>query len=154
MRKILIVDDQALNREQLKKVLQEDSYEIETVADGASALRMLSERSHHLVITDLRMPGMSGLELLSRVRERKPSVGLIVLTAYGDPGDAFTAMKAGADEFLTKPFDADHIRFRVRTVLERRRLIDELDQLRSQLKANYRGQMMVSKSPKMRKILI
>jgi len=152
MRRILIVDDQVLSREQLRKVLEEDGYEIETVPDGHAALARLREQGFHLIIADLRMPGMSGLELLAKVRARKPSVGLIFLTAYGDPGDAFNAMKAGADEFLIKPFDADHIRLRIRTILERRRLIDELEQLRSQLKENYRGQTMVSKNPRMRKI--
>ena len=150
--RLLIVDDENDIREQLRIILALDGYEIETASDGHSALAMLGEQMFHLVITDLRMPGMSGMELLPRIKAHRPSAGLIVMTGAGGPNEAFDALKAGADEFVSKPFDPDHIRLRVRRILERRRLIGELDQLRYRLKENYRGPTIVSKSPKIRKI--
>ena len=84
------------------------------------------------MITDLRMPELSGLDLLAKVRAERLPVGVIVLTAFGDPTEALRAMKAGADDFVTKPYDPDQLRFLVKRILERRELIDELEQLRKQ----------------------
>ena len=149
-RRILVVDDMELNRDHLKKVLE--GYEVETACDGRSALERLQAETFHLVITDLRMPDMSGFELLSSVRADRVPVGVIVLTAYGDTTDALRTMKAGADDYLTKPYDADHLRFLVKRTLERRRLIDELSELRNQLGEEYSFHTLVSKSARMRRI--
>jgi DNA-binding NtrC family response regulator len=151
-RRILVVDDTPLIREHLRVILEMDGYEVETAGDGRSALEAVRDRVFHLVITDLRMPDMSGFELLTAVRSERLPFGVIVLTAYGDTQVALDAMKAGADDFVTKPFDTDHLRFIVQRILERRRLIDELEQLRKQMRADYSFHNMVSKSPKMRKI--
>lgn len=151
-RRILVVDDTPLTREHLRVILGMDGDEVETVSDGQAALNALRERIFHLVITDLRMPGISGFELLKTVRAEKMPLGVIVLTGYGDTQIALDAMKAGADDFVTKPFEPGHLRFLVQRILERRRLIDELEQLRKQLRASYSFHNMVSKSPKMRKI--
>src|SRR5262245_58926761 len=152
LRRILAVDDMEFNRDHLRKVLEVDGHEVETACDGISALERLRSRPFHLVITDLRMPDMSGFELLSHLRAERIPVGVIVLTAYGDTTDALRTMKAGADDFVTKPYDPDHLRFLVKKTLERRRLIDELEELRTQLRADYSSHTMVSKSPKMRRI--
>lgn len=151
-RRILVVEEPSPTREHLRKILESDGHEIVAVDNGWAACESLREGSFQLVITDLRVAGMSSLELLAKVRGERMPVGLIVLTAYADAGDAFKAMKAGADEFVTKPYDEDHLRFLVRRILDRRRLIDELDHLRSQLKESHRVQTMVSKHPRMRKI--
>src|SRR4051794_20493611 len=149
-RRILVVDDMELNRDHLRKVLE--GYDVETACDGRSALERLQAETFHLVITDLRMPDMSGFELLSNLRADRVPVGVIVLTAYGDTADALRTMKAGADDYLTKPYDPDHLRFLVKRTLERRRLIDELSELRNQLGEEYSFHTMVSKSARMRKI--
>jgi DNA-binding NtrC family response regulator len=104
------------------------------------------------VITDLRMPEMSGIDLLKGVRAERLPVGVIVLTAFGEPADALKAMKAGADDFVTKPYEPDHLRLLVKRILERRALIDELEHLREQMRGAYHFHTMVSKSPKMRRI--
>ena len=93
------------------------------------------------------------MELLAAVRSEKLPVGVIVLTGYGDTQVALDAMKAGADDFVTKPYEPDHFRFLVQRILERRRLIDELEQLRKQMRTTYSFHNMVSKSPKMRQDL-
>ena len=150
-RRILVVDDMAFNRDHLRKVLEIEGYEVETAADGRSALECLRERIFHLVITDLRMPDMSGLELLVAAPGRAaPGRRDRADRPTATPHDALEAMKAGADDFLTKPYDPDHLRFLVQRILERRRLIDELEQLRKQLQDDYSFHNMVSKSPKMR----
>src|SRR3954467_1746103 len=130
-RRILVVDDMELNRDHLKKVLE--GYEGETACDRRSAVGRHQDGAFHRVIRALRMPDMSGFELLSSVRADRVPVGVIVLTAYGDTTDALRTMKAGADDYLTKPYDADHLRFLVKRTLERRRLIDELSELRNEL---------------------
>src|SRR5262245_58646632 len=131
-RRILVVDDMEFNRNHLRKILEPDGFEVETVADGRSAWEEIWARKYHLVITDLRMPELSGLELLERLRAERLPVGIIVLTAFGDPTEALQAMKAGADDFVTKPYDPDQLRFLIKRILERRELIDELEQLRKQ----------------------
>jgi len=151
-RRILAVDDMEFNREHLRKVLEVEGHEVETAADGHAALERLRGKTFHLVITDLRMPDLSGLDLLSTLRAERIPVGVIVLTAYGDTTDALRTMKAGADDFLTKPYDPDHLRFLVRRTLERRRLMDDLEELRTQLREDYSFHTMVSKSAKMRRI--
>ncbi|HEX8202219.1 MAG TPA: response regulator, partial [Isosphaeraceae bacterium] len=151
-RRILVVDDSELTRVQLRAILEDDGYEVETVADGAVALDCVRARAFHLLITDLRMPDMDGLELLGAVRAERLPFGVIVLTAFGDTQVALGAMKAGADDFLTKPFEPERLRILVSRTLERRRLIDELEQLRQQMREDYSFHNMVSKSPRMRRV--
>jgi DNA-binding NtrC family response regulator len=151
-RRILVVDDMELNRDHLRKVLEIDGFEVEAVADGRAAWDELQVNKYHLVITDMRMPELSGLELLARVRAERLPVGMVVLTAFGEPAEALRAMKAGADDFITKPYDPDQIRFLVKRILDRRELIDELEQLRKQPGESYQFHRMVSKSPKLRKV--
>jgi len=151
-RRILVVDDNALIREHLRVFLEMDGFEVETAVDGRSALDALRGRLFHLTITDLRMPDMNGIELLSAARAEKLPLGVIVLTGHGDTQVALDAMKAGADDFVSKPYDPDHLRYVVQRILERRRLIDELEQLRKQMRQDYSFHNIVSKSPKMRKV--
>src|SRR5271156_5857968 len=128
-RRILVVDDMEFNRYHLRKILEADGFEVDTVADGRSAWEELSTQRFDLVITDLRMPDMNGLDLLAKVRAARLPAGVIVLTAFGDPAEALRAMKAGADDFVTKPIEPDHLRFLIKRILERRELIDELERL-------------------------
>jgi DNA-binding NtrC family response regulator len=151
--RILVVDDMEFSRDHVRKVLEIDGYEVETAGDGRSALELLRQRPFQLVLTDLRMPDFNGYELLSSLRSEGIPVGVVVLTAYGDTADALRAMKAGADDFLTKPYEPDHLRYLVRRVLERRRLIDELESLRKQLRGDYGDHTILSKSPRMRRVL-
>jgi DNA-binding NtrC family response regulator len=151
-RRILVVDDMEFNRQHLKKVLEADGFDVRTAADGKSAWERLKTEPFHLAITDLRMPGWSGMDLLKQVRSDRLPIGVIVLTAYGDPTEALQAMKAGADDFVAKPYEPDHLRFLVKRILERRALFDELEQLRQQMHGDDQCHMMVSKSPRLRKV--
>ncbi len=150
-RRILVVDDTPLVCEHLARILGDD-YLVATAGDGHSALEALRARPFHLLITDLRMPDMDGVQLLTAVRAERLPLGVIVLTGHGDTQVALEAMKAGADDFVTKPFDADRLRHLIGRVLERRRLTDELEHLRLQMTEHYSFQNMVSKNPRMRKV--
>ena len=151
-RRILVIDDMEFNRHHLRKVLESDDLEVDTAGDGRSAWERLKVQKYHLVITDLRMPDVGGLELLARVRSEKMPLGVIVLTAFGDPEEALRAMKAGADDFVSKPYEPDRLRLLVKRILERRELIDELERLRKQMRGDYPFHNMVSKSPKIRRV--
>ena len=150
--RILIVDDTPLTRETLRLVLEADGYEVEAVAEGRTALELLRGEYFQLLITDHRMPETNGIELLGEVRAEKIPCGVIVLTGHGDPQLALECMKAGADDFVAKPCDPSRLALLVRRTLEQRRLIDELEQLRNQLREDYRFHSILSKSPKMRRI--
>ena len=151
-RRILLVDDEPLCCEHLCKILEADGFEVETVGEGGAALEAARTRLFHLMITDLRLPDMNGITLLTTTRAERLPFGVIVMTAYGDTQVALDVMKAGADDFISKPLEADHLRFVVGRILGRRRLIDELEQLRKQMREDYSFHNIVSKSPKMRKI--
>ena len=150
--RILLVDDTALIRETLKLVLEANGHEVEAVADARTALDRLRASPFQLLLTDYRMPEMSGIELLGVVRAEKIPCGVIVLTGHGDPQLALDCMKAGADDFVAKPCDPARLVLLVHRTLEQRRLIDELEQLRNQLRVDYRFHSILSKSPKMRHI--
>ena len=137
--RILVVDDNALTRETLRQVLEADGCEAESVDHARLAIERLRASPHQLLITDYRMPEMSGIELLGLVRAEKIPCGVIVLTGHGDPQLAIDCMKAGADDFVAKPCDPARLVLLVHRTLEQRRLIDELEQLRHQLREDYQA---------------
>ena len=102
---VLVVDDEAYIRQIIIRVLEQRGYQVKEAANGAQALELLRETPFDLVITDLRMPQMEGLELLERARELYPETDFIILTAHGTIESAVWAMQRGADDYLTKPCD-------------------------------------------------
>ncbi|MEW6269010.1 MAG: sigma-54 dependent transcriptional regulator [Thermodesulfobacteriota bacterium] len=117
MDRILVVDDESGMRLGLTEVLERTGYAVTAVEGGARALDALERERHALLISDMRMPGMSGLELLRAARARHPELPALVMTAYGTVEDAVAAMKAGAREFLTKPFSPQDVLHLVRGIL-------------------------------------
>src|SRR6266540_3848753 len=102
--KILIIDDDTSLRRVLEYNLQEEGYEVLTAADGEQGLRLFDEQGAELVITDVKMPGISGFTVLSSIKERSPETLVIVITAFGAIETAVEAMKQGAYDYITKPF--------------------------------------------------
>lgn len=149
---ILVVDDQKLTCEQLKMILEKKGHEVYTAVSGQEALKRLTEGVFSLVITDLKMPGMDGLELLKQIKRRYPEISSVVMTAKGTIDTAVQAMKLGANDFLIKPFGAEEISLVTAKALEQRRLYDEVLYLRQQLAEKYKFDNILSKSPKMHKI--
>jgi two-component system response regulator HydG len=133
--RVLVVDDEASARSGLTKLLQQEGYEVDTAVDGLQALERVAERAPALIVTDLKMPNLDGMQLLARVRERNPAIPIIVATAFGDLASAVQAMRAGAEDYLTKPIDFDALLLTVERALERRALAAEAENLRRQLRA-------------------
>jgi DNA-binding NtrC family response regulator len=130
---ILIVDDEARQRQTLASLVGGWGHEVLQAANGDEALALLGGRAVDLVITDLRMPGTSGLELLARCRELRPDIDVVVMTAYGTIEGAVEAMRGGAADFVTKPLDLDQLQMVVDRTLAMRRLARENRMLRRRL---------------------
>lgn len=110
MTSILVVDDERSMRDFLKILLVKEGYQVETAPSGAQALETLKDHTFNLVITDIRMDGMTGLELLSAIKEQHPSLPVVMITAFASPDDAVFAMKNGAFDYISKPFNVDEIK--------------------------------------------
>jgi two-component system, NtrC family, response regulator len=130
---ILLIDDDTSLRRVLEYNLQEEGYEVHTAADGESGLELFAQREPDLVITDLKMPGISGFQVLAGIRERSPEALVIVITAFGDVETAVRAMKSGAYDYITKPFNRDEFRLVVRKALDLRGLSAENRRLKEEL---------------------
>ena len=122
---VLVVDDEKGMIEWLKIALEKEGYEVETAMSGEKALELSRSRYFHCVITDIKMAGMDGLQLLKKLKEEDPDVITIIITAYGTFESAVEALRSGASDFITKPFRIDEITFRLRNVFEKERLRQE-----------------------------
>jgi two-component system response regulator HydG len=132
--RVLVVDDEASARSGLEKLLRHEGYAVETADNGASALAVYDERPVDVVVTDLKMPTMDGVELMRRLHEKAREVPVIVVTAFGDVASAVAAMRAGAEDYLTKPVDFDALTFALERSLQRRDLRTEAAELRRQIR--------------------
>ncbi len=147
MSTVLVVDDKPELLETIQDFLEDAQYHVFTAPSGETALDLLSRERVDAVITDLRMGGMGGLELVKRVRESDSQVSVLVMTGYGTVADAVTAMKLGAFDFLTKPFPMEELEMKVAQSLQLRSLQDENRLLKDELRL-FRGKM-VGESPSM-----
>jgi DNA-binding NtrC family response regulator len=134
--KILVVDDEAAARAALAELLRDEGYVVHTAGDGFKALGQLEEWAPDVVVTDVQMPGMSGIELMEKVRERMPAVGVVVMTAFGSVENAVAAMQAGADDYLTKPVHFPELLLILERLLESRALRQENEHLRDALRGS------------------
>ncbi len=151
--KILIVDDEQVQREMLAGFLKKKGYEIETAADGKAALALFHEKPFSLVLTDHKMPGMTGDELLFKLREINPLVRSIMITAYGTVDMAVEVMKAGADDFLEKPLDLMALLDKI-TLLEQAHMVSrEAQELKDNMNTADLPISIIGDSPAMREVL-
>ena len=144
--RVMVVDDDVETMALLREVITKEGYEVETAEDAETALVRLIEWQPELVITDIHMPGMDGLALLAAVREKEPDIPVVLLTAFGSLKTAVDAIKAGAFDYLSKPFIVDDIRLVVRRALEHKKLVRENRSLRDQLRERYRFDNLVGSS--------
>ncbi|HEX5042176.1 MAG TPA: sigma-54 dependent transcriptional regulator [Candidatus Polarisedimenticolaceae bacterium] len=151
--RILVVDDEVNARTALAELLRDEGYTVETAADGFKALPKLEDFAPDLVVTDLRMPGMDGLQLLKKAHERDPDCGVIVMTAYGAVDTAVAAMREGAADYVTKPVNVEELVVVIDRALERRRVVAESRNLRERLSEHQRIDNIVGSSPVMRAVL-
>lgn len=130
---ILLVEDDRFFREMFSDLLQSEGYQVETASCGSDGLKMLANGQYSLVITDLVMPDISGLEILSRVRESHPTVDVIMVTGNANLESAIFALKHGARDYLVKPVNPDEFKHSVAQCIQQRRLLDENDELKNML---------------------
>lgn len=150
---ILVVDDDASQRRLIEFWLQEDGHTTVTASDGLNGLRAFEQHAPSLVITDIRMPGMTGLDLLGRIKALNPDIPVILVTAFGTVNDAVEAMKLGAADYVLKPLNAEELKVNVRRALERQELVDENRQLRELTSSTFRFENIIAQSRKMRNVL-
>jgi two-component system response regulator PilR (NtrC family) len=148
---ILIVDDERSMREFLAIYLRRAGHKIEAVADGGEAIAALGKREFDVVITDLRMTHVGGLEVLAEAKKLRPDTQVIVVTAFATAETAIAAMKAGAYDYLTKPFKVDEVGLVVERALERRLLQRQNVALRDEIKGRYKLDRLLGKSPAMQR---
>src|ERR1700681_4731965 len=118
--RLLIVDDEAVIRDGLKRILEGESFVVETCSSGYSAIEIMQQREFDLIITDLKMPGMSGIEVLKSVRILQPGIPVILITGYASIDTAVEAMKNGASDYISKPFAPDLLLEKVQHALSQR----------------------------------
>jgi DNA-binding NtrC family response regulator len=150
--RILIVDDEPIVRESLAAFLRERDYNVDLAAGGEEAIALASENRYHLVILDIRMPGVDGLATLHELKARQPDLPVLMMTAYADVTSAVAAMKSGAYDYLVKPFDPDEVCLIVRNVVAHQNLVRENLALRSKLEERERFEEIIGRSPRMRAV--
>jgi DNA-binding NtrC family response regulator len=150
--KILIVDDEEGLRRLLARVLGKEGFQAVAVGSGDEALAQIAAEDFDLVITDIQMPGMNGLELMRRLKEFDSALPVIVMTAYGTVENAVEALRIGAYDYLTKPFETDELRLTVAKALERERLLAENRYLHQELQERYGFSGIVGSSPVMQRL--
>ncbi len=149
---VLVVDDETGMREFLKIMLEKMGYQAEAADSGETAIQRLEQGRFNLVICDLKMPRVSGMEVLRRSKEINPEAPVIMITAFGSAESAVEAMKLGAYDYISKPFKVDEIQLVIQKALEKARLVEENIQLKRELKNKYGFHNLIGLSEPMRKI--
>jgi len=150
--RILVVDDEEAMRESLNDWLKEDGYEVGLAASGKAAVEMVRNGPWDVILLDLKMPGMDGLETLKRIKAERPDAEVLMMTAYATIDTAVEAMKAGAFDYLVKPFDPDEIEIQVNKIISHREVVLENILLRKQLDEKYQYDEIIGKSDAMQEI--
>ena len=151
--RILVVDDETIVRESLSNWFEEDGHTVRAVADAREALAALKQSQWDLALVDIKMPGMDGLELQRRIREVSPETTVIIMTAFASVDTAVQALKEGAYDYITKPFDPEHLTHLIRLTAERHNLVQENRALREHLATVVRADRLEGKSPAIRRAM-
>jgi len=150
---ILIVDDEASVRDSLYQWFKADGYRVDTAADANLALKKLQENPWDIILLDIKMPGMDGIELQSRIKQIDKNIVTIIITAYAAVDTAIQALKDGAFDYVTKPVDPDDLSRLIRNAIEKRRLVTENIQLRQQIEELSLPDEVVGESPAMKRVM-
>lgn len=150
---ILLVEDEPLLRLPLGDALRAAGYPLRMASDGAEAIGLLESERFDVVITDLRLPKADGLQVFRKARQETPGTDVILMTAYGTIADAVAALKEGAADFLTKPFDTDQLLHRLEILERQRSMRIELDEARAALGKHRAGSLIIGRSPAIARVL-
>ncbi len=151
--RILVIDDEAGIRDSLEALLTLEGFSVELATEGNSGLDQLSTREYDLLLLDLSLPGESGIDLLPRIKRLRPDLPVIMITAYGTVGNVVDALRAGADNFVQKPWDNEKLLADIRTAITKQRSQQEVVQLKRTLKQRYSFSNIIGKSDVMTKLL-
>lgn len=151
-KKILIVEDDEYVLESIKLLLSKEGYDVATATDGPAAIELFKKRQYDLVITDIKMPQMDGMELLQRLKNESPDISVIMMTAFGSIKNAVEAMKMGACDYITKPISSEEIKLVIQKVFEKQDLITEVRTLRKELEGRHKLDNIIGKNQKMQEI--
>jgi len=149
---ILVIDDEATMRDSCRQALSRDGNRVEVAEDGLKGLAMLAKESFDLIILDLKMPGLSGMDVLKKIKDSDPEAMVIVITGYATVESAVEAMKRGAYDFIPKPFTPDSLRVIVKRALDKRALALENVLLRDELKASLGPDVILGRSKVMKAV--
>ncbi len=147
--RILIIDDEEAIRESLDTLLTLEGFSVSTAVDGPSGMELCSRNEYDLLLLDLALPGQSGIDLLPRIVEMQPNLPVIMITAYGTVGNVVDAIRAGAENFVQKPWDNEKLLADIRAAIARHRAEEEVVQLKRTLKQRYNFENIVGKSEPM-----
>ena len=150
---ILVVDDDPSHLKTLKTIIMSWGYEATEADDGTTAVELVRERPYDLILTDVRMAEMSGIEALKRIKKYNPSIPILIMTAYSSVNSAVEALKAGAYDYLTKPLDFDVLRITLERALEHTGLKAENKNLKNKLSADYDLKNIIGKSEPMKELI-
>jgi DNA-binding NtrC family response regulator len=150
--RILIVDDEDIVVHSCKRILEGADHRLDSASSGWEALRKIEETPFDVIVLDIMMPKMDGLEVLQQIKERHPEVEVIMITGLSQIQTAVRAMKLGAFDYLPKPFEPDDLRHIVDRALDRRRLLQENQQLRTEVGSKYRFENIIGSSPAMQTV--
>ena len=150
---ILVVDDELIVRESLSKWFREDGYRVEAAENSAAALRKLQAGPWNIMLVDIKMPGMDGIELLQRVRQTNKEVAVIVITAFATVDTAVKALKEGAFDYITKPIDPDYLDHMVDKALQQQLLLRENQKLKDTVSELSESGEIIGESPEMKKVM-
>lgn len=151
--KILVVDDEYSARDSLTKWFQVDGFQVDSAKDAYEALNKLKLKNFDIVLLDIKMPGMDGLELQDHIREIDPNIIVIIITAFASVDTAIRAIKAGAYDYVTKPFDPDDLEHIIENAISQRKLAQENVQLRAQIEELVNFDEIIGETPKMKRVL-
>jgi DNA-binding NtrC family response regulator len=151
-KRILIADDEEVVIRSCLRILPEDLYQIETARNGLEAIEMVAENDYDMLILDIMMPKLTGMEVLQRVKETHPDIDVIMITGLNQIDTAVKAMKLGAFDYLPKPFDPDELEMVVTRAFERRKLLQENVHLKNEVSARYSFENIIGSSPPMQNV--
>ena len=152
MYNVLIVEDHDRLRDQLGKFYEQEGFRVATASSGEEGVEKLAQEKFSIVVSDVQMPGLDGFQLARHVREKYPNTDVILITAFGNVKQAVEAMKLGASDYITKPFQPEAIRLVSEKLIEKKRLQDEVRELRIRVQDGQNLENIISKSPKMSKV--
>ena len=150
---ILIIDDDEAILDSCRQVLDKEGYAVETAKNGSEGLKIFNEEFFHLVFCDLKMPGIDGMEVVKKIREKSPETPVVVITGFGSIESAVEAMKEGAFHYMSKPFSPHELRIITNKALGNRKILLENIYLRGELESRIDFDMVVGESKAMRKVL-